>query len=450
MIPTLPTFLLLLASALVAGWGVFAPEFSRAGGVAFAGVIVLMAADWVVSRRLARVTVARTVEDKLSLGQANTVRLEVANRGRLPLALVVKDDAPWEFSASRREIPVHLAPYERAEVTYTLTPRRRGDFAFAGLHVRGLSLLRLSQWQRHFPAARTVQVYPDLLGIDRYVALARAQRLQEIGFRPVRYLGDGAEFDYLREYSPDDDYRKIDWKATARHQRPLTRQYDLERSQTLMLVIDAGRMMCAEIQSPPPGPPPAAGGGLVMSKLDYAINAALLLAYVAVERDDAVGLTVFADELETFVPPGKGLRQVGLLADQLYAVQPVLREPDYGAAFALLRRRTQRRALVVTFTDLIDREASAQLLANVLALSPRHLPLVVTLRDDRLDALARARPEEARQAYERAVATDLLAQRRLALAGLRAGGALVLDAAPRDLTVETVNRYLEIKARAML
>jgi uncharacterized protein (DUF58 family) len=257
-----------------------------------------------------------------------------------------------------------------------------------------------------------------------------------MGFRPVRYLGDGAEFDYLREYSPDDDYRKIDWKATARHQRPMTRQYDLERSQTLMLVLDAGRMMCAEIGA--------------MSKLDYAINAALLLAYVAVERDDAVGLAVFADELETFVPPGKGLRQVGLLADQLYAVQPVLREPNYGEAFAYLRRRTQRRALVVTFTDLIDREASAQLLANVLALAPRHLPLVVTLRDDRLDALARLRPDEARQAYERAVATDLLAQRRLALAALRAGGALVLDAAPRDLTVATVNRYLEIKARAAL
>ena len=436
MIPTLPTFLLLLASALVAGWGVFAPEFLRVGALAFGGVVVLMVADWLISRRLARVTVARHVEDKLSLAQANTVRLEIANRCRLPLYLVVKDDAPWEFAASRREIPVHLAPYERSEVTYTLTPRRRGDFDFAGLHVRGWSLLRLSQWQRHFPAARNVKVYPDLLGIDRYVALARAQRLQEMGFRPVRYLGDGAEFDYLREYSPDDDYRKIDWKATARHQRPMTRHYDLERSQTLILVIDAGRMMCAEV-----GP---------MSKLDYAINAALLLAYVAVEWDDAVGLTVFADELETFVPPGKGLRQVGLLADQLYAVQPVLREPDYGAAFALLRRRTQRRALVVTFTDLIDREASAQLLANVLALAPRHLPLVVTLRDDRLDALARLRPEEARQAYERAVVTDLLAQRRLALASLRAGGALVLDAAPKDLTVETVNRYLEIKARAIL
>jgi uncharacterized protein (DUF58 family) len=428
--------LLLLASALVAGWGVFAPAFLRAGGWAFGGVIVVMVVDHLVSRRLARVTVARAVEDKLSLGQANTVRLEVANRCGLPLTLIVKDDAPWEFAASRREIPVRLAPYERTEVTYTLTPRRRGDFDFAGLHVRGWSLLRLSQWQRHFPAPQNVKVYPDLLGIDRYVALARAMRLGEMGFRPVRYLGDGAEFDYLREYSPDDDYRKIDWKATARHQRPMTRQYDLERSQTLMMVIDAGRMMCAEVGS--------------MSKLDYAINAALLLAYVAVERDDAVGLTVFADELETFVPPGKGVRQVGLIADQLYAVQPVLREPNYGEAFAYLRRRAQRRALVVTFTDLIDREASAQLLANVLALSPRHLPLVVTLRDDRLDALARLRPDEARQAYERAVATDLLAQRRLALASLRAGGALVLDAAPRDLTVEAVNRYLEIKARAVL
>jgi uncharacterized protein (DUF58 family) len=445
MIPTLPTFLLLLASALLAGGGVYAPGFLRIGALAFAGVLVVMVGDFFLSRRLYRLTVTRQVEDKLSLARANPVRIEVANRCGLPLALVVKDDAPWEFEASRREIPLHLAPFERVQVDYTLTPRRRGNFDFANLHVRALSLLRLSQWQRHFPAAVRVKVYPDLLGIERYVALARARRLEEMGFRPLRYLGEGAEFDFLREYSPDDDYRKIDWKATARHGRPVTRQYDLERSQTLMLVIDAGRMMCATVGGTTGVSPVAA-----MSKLDYAINAALMLAYVAVEADDAVGLTVFAEELETFVAPGKGLRQVGLLADQLYAVQPVLREPNYGEAFALLRRRTQRRALVVTFTDLIDREASAQLLANVRALAPRHLPLVVTLRDHRLDALAQARPAEAREAYQRAVVTDLLAQRRLALASLRAGGALVLDAAPADLTVATVNRYLEIKQRAVL
>lgn len=436
MIPTLPSFLLLLATSLLAGWGVYEPGFLRLGVITFAGVVALMVGDFFLSRRLYRLTVSRQVEDRLSLAQANPVRLEVANRCRLPLSLVVKDDAPWEFQASRREIPLRLAPFERVQVTYTLTPPRRGDFDFADLHVRGLSLLRLSQWQRHFPAARQVKVYPDLLGLERYVTLARAHRLEQAGFRPLRYLGEGAEFDFLREYSPDDDFRKIDWKATARHGRPVTRQYDLERSQTLMLAIDAGRMMCAEIGS--------------ISKLDYAINAALMLAYVAVEADDAVGLTVFADELETFVPPGKGLRQVGLLAEQLYAVQAVLREPDYGAAFALLGRRTQRRALVVTFTDLVDREASAHLLVNVLALSPRHLPLVVTLRDPRLDTLARARPAAAQEAYQRAVATDLLAQRRLALASLRAGGALVLDAAPADLTVATVNRYLEVKQRALL
>ncbi len=440
MIPTLPTFVLLLASALVAGWGVYEAELLAWGAGAFLGVLVVMGADHLLSRRLMKVTVARQVEEKLSLAAENVVRLEVANRCKLGLALVVKDDAPWEFAASRREIPVRLSPYERAEPTYTVTPRRRGDFDFGNLHVRGYSLLRLSQWQRHFPGVQMVKVYPDLLGIGRYVELARARRLEEMGFRPLRYLGDGAEFDYLREYSPDDDFRKIDWKATARHGHPVTRQYDLERSQTLMLVIDAGRMMCATV---------GAEVG-AMSKLDYAINAALMLAYVAVEKDDEVGLTVFADEMESFVPPGKGLRQVGVIAEQLYAVQPVLREPNYGEAFAMLRRRTQRRALVVTFTDLIDREASAQLLANVLALAPRHLPLVVTLRDDRLDALAHARPHSSQEAYRRAVVTDLLAQRRLALASLRAGGTLVLDAAPADLTVETVNRYLEIKQRAML
>ncbi len=436
MIPSAPTFFLLLTSALLAGWGVHEPPFLRVGVLAFVGVLGLTLADHLLSRYLARLTVQRRAPERLSLGQANPVRLEVTSRTGLPLALTLKDDAPWEFEASQREHHLRLAPYQRREIAYTVTPRARGDYDFGDVHVRGRSLLALSLWQRRFPATQTVKVYPDLLGIDRYVALARSRHLEQAGFRPLRYLGEGAEFDFLREYSPDDDYRKIDWKATARRGRPITRQYDLERSQTLMLLIDAGRMMCAEIEG--------------MSKLDYAINAAVMLAYVAVEKDDAVGLVVFADKVASFVPAGKGLRQVGLIADQLYAVKPVLREPDYGEAFSLLRRRTQRRALVVAFTDLIDRESSSQLLGNVLALTPRHLPLVITLRDHRLDALAGLRPQEAGGAYQRAVATSLLTQRRLALAHVRSGGAQVLDVSPRELTVQTVNKYLEIKQRLYL
>ncbi|HEY3397985.1 MAG TPA: DUF58 domain-containing protein [Armatimonadota bacterium] len=436
MIPTLPAFLLLLLSTAVALSGVNRPGALRVGAWAFAGVVVLIVLDNLLSRRLVRLEGSRSVADRLSLAEANPVRLELVNRSRWTLRLTVQDDAPWEFEASLREHNLRLAPFERGELTYTVTPRRRGDYDFGNLHVRCLSLLGLSQWQRRLPLAEWVRVYPDLLEINHYAALARSRQLQQAGFRPLPYLGEGATFESLREYSPDDDFRRIDWKATARRGYPVTRQYDLERSQNLILMIDAGRMMTAEI------------GG--MSKLDYAVNAALMLAYVAVERDDAVGLIVFDDEVRTWVPPAKGRRQVGLIADQLYAVEPVLREPDYGQAFALLRRRTQRRALVVAFTDLIDRDSSAQLLSNVLGLAPRHLPLVVTLRDQRLDALAAARPAEAAEAYERAVATSLLAQRRLALATLRRGGAQLVDTAAGQLTVDTVNKYLEIKRRTVL
>jgi len=436
VIPTTQSFVLLLTAALVAGWGVYEPVYLRWGLIAFGALVVLMVLDHWLSRRLAQVELRRYVAERLSLGAANKVTLEISNRCRLPLALLVKDDAPWEFEASRREHHLHLAPYEHVVVSYTVTPRGRGDFDFGDLHVRGRSLLTLSQWQRTTPARQPVKVYPDLLGLDRYTLLARQQRLAQAGFRPLRYLGEGTEFESLREYSPDDDYRKIDWKATARRGRPITRQYDLERSQTLVLMIDAGRMMCAEI------------GG--MSKLDYAINAALMLAYVAAERDDSLGLVVFADQVQTYLPPRKGSPQVGAIADQLYAVQPVLREPDYAAAFALLRHRVTRRALVVIFTDLIDQESSHDLLTNVLALTPRHLPLIITLRDYRLDALARQRPQQVGEAYERAVALNLLSQRRLALASLRAGGAQILDSRPQELTVATVNKYLEIKQRARL
>ena len=427
---------LLLVGPVLIGASTYYPALNLFGWGWIALVLVLTVVDNLLSRRASPVHIRRLVADKLSVGTENRVQIEVRSRSPWPLTLQVKDDPPWQFETPSRQQHLKLSPYQTRRISYVTTPQARGDYQFGDIHLRGRSRLALSWWQRRLPAEQSVQVYPNLLQVERYQLLARSDRLQEAGFRRLRRLGEGTEFESLRDYVPDDDFHDIDWKATARRHKPITRQYEIERSQNVMLMVDAGRMMCAQLDG--------------MSKLDYAINAALMLAYVAVQQDDAVGLVVFADEVHSFVPPRKGSAQVGRLVEQLYAVQPTMREPDYTAAFSLLHGRARKRALVVVFTDLIDRHASSQLLAHTAALYPHHLPLVVTLRDPRLHDLAEQMPDQAPDAYQRAIAANLLMNREEALSTLRQRGAAIVDALPQNLTVAAVNRYLFLKARGRL
>ncbi len=405
-------------------------------------VLALAGADWAFGHRRLKLRLERRSEAgaplegaRLSLGVPNRIVVHLDNEGDSRLVLQVKDDPPPSFNTPDRVMAVTLPPFGAAEASYVTTPPARGDFRFQDLHVRARSPLGLAICQRTYRTAQDVHVYPNLLEVRRYDLMARHRRLQEQGFRRMR-RGEGTEFESLREYVPDDEFRRIDWKATARRRRPISREYETERSQTIIVMIDAGRMMSAELAG--------------LSKLDHAINAALMLGYVGTLKDDAVGLVAFADAIKAYVPARKGRKHLGLLTDSLYNVQASLCEPDYAAAFSYLRTAARKRALVVLFTDLIDPEASQRLLGHVAALPPRHLPLVVTVSDSALQAQARSVPAEAEEAFEKAIADQLLQARERALAVLRGRGALVLDVPPERLSVGVINEYLELKARGQL
>jgi uncharacterized protein (DUF58 family) len=428
--------LVLLSPAAVAALAIWEPEFARWPWWTLLGVLMLTVIDHLISRRLAVVELRRQTQSTLSMGAKNDVTVAVRNLSRIPLRLTVKDDPPPEFNTPRREHPLRLGPYEDGWVTYQTIPRARGDYAFGNLHVRGRTIAGLSFWQKSFPAEEHVAVYPNVAQVAQYEELARSGLLTQVGYHPYRRIGTGTNFESLREYVPDDEYRHIDWKATARRRKPITRQHEAERSQNVMIMIDAGRLM--------------AGTAGEMSKLDYAINAALMLAYVATRRDDRVGLLAFDDEVQQFVQPGKGTAQVGRISDALYDLQPQLREPDYAVAFATLHARARKRALVICFTDLIDKDASARLLSGMASLFPRHLPLLIAIQDPDLLSAAGQTPSDEFEVYEKAIAIQSVGDRADALSAITRRGVLVLDAPPEDLTVATVNRYLEIKERHAL
>jgi uncharacterized protein (DUF58 family) len=437
---TLLALVALMASPLLMAGSVYVPALTVVG----VGWIVLVAAAAVADATLARrvpLHVERNVEQRLSLGGSHTVRLRLRNRGRRAVWLRIKDTPPAAFHAPLRLLQATLPGFAEVEAAYPIIPLRRGDHCFGAVYVQGRGPLGLGIWQRRFELPQPVRVYPNLQEVERYERLLRLQRLTEVGIETLRGRGEGTQFESLRDYVDGDPFRNIDWKATARRGKPITRQYEVDRSQTVLLMLDTGRMMTSE---------PAGEGPVRLSKLDYSINAALLLAHVAVAHGDAVGLLVFGGRVQSFVPPRKGHGQVARLMEQMVPLQPELEEPDYAAAFATLGQRARKRALIVLFTDLVDAQASERLLAHVAALRTRHLPLLVTQRDADVEHLAQAAPAEIEDAYRRGIATQLLQEREIALARLRSRGVLVVDVAPGKLTVSAVNEYLRLKQTGKL
>ena len=436
MVPTGLLIGILIAATPLFAFGIYDLSFAQLGLGVMAVALVVAFLDNLAASRLCNVEISRELPQVLSLGAENTIKIAVRNPTRRTLRLLVKDDPPPEFITPTRRWSLLLGPYEVGEIRYRTTPVRRGDAEFGDLHLRVLSRLRLSWRQRTIKAGESAKVYPNLLEVYKYQALARRGRLEDMGLRAVRMRGEGTEFESLREYLPDDSFRHIDWKATAKRGKPITRQFQTERSQTLMILVDSGRMMSAHCGN--------------LTRLDLSVNAALMLAHVAATSGDSVGLLTFAEQVKTFVPPRKGPEQTRALVEELYNIQADLVEPDYRGAFGYLRNRARKRALVAVFTDLVDAQVSGQLLAYVGALAPHHLPLVVTIRDEQMAAISRQIPSDGVGAYEKALAARMLQERALALARLRQRGALVCDAPPDDIVAMTVNHYLAIKRQGLL
>jgi uncharacterized protein (DUF58 family) len=266
--------------------------------------------------------------------------------------------------------------------------------------------------------------------------LLRRNRLQELGLRHARLFGQGTEFERLREYLPDDDYRRIDWKATARRRRPVTIEYETERSQNVMVVLDAGRMMQSPIEK--------------IAKLDYVINATLFLTYVASGKGDKVGMMTFADDVIHYLTPRQGRGQFYRMLEMLYALEPQPVEPDYGRSLAYLAVKQRKRSLVVIFTDLSGGLSMNALLAHVSVLARRSLPLVVTISDPGVHAAASQIPHDSLAVYQRSAAAELLDERKVTLEQLHRQGVLTLDVPANQLSIAVINRYLELKGKTRL
>lgn len=399
-----------------------------------AGIAVVAGVDGLWARRRL-VTVTRETRPIHSVGQPNPVTLRLRSFARRRLEVQVRDEVYEHGDAPELPLTVTLDPGGREEVTYHVTPHRRGAHHLGGHWVRYRSPLGFWTRQVRIGAGSEVRVYPDVRSVRKYELLARQNR--EGALLASRRRGGESEFERLREYRREDEYRSIDWKATARRRTLIARAYQLETNQSILFALDAGRLMTAE------------SGGL--SLFDHALNATLMLSHVAAKNGDQVGIMSFSDRVRRYSPPMAGPRASSRVVTTSYDLMPELVDTRFDLAFDHLGTRLRKRSLVVLFTQVHDDAAAEALVRLLQGLLPRHLPLAVMLRDTDLDDVLASAPRGSDgDAYLRAAAAEAATWRQRRLHDLHQRGVLLLDVAPQELSPRLVSRYLEIKARHLL
>ncbi len=417
-------------------------------GVVLAAVngLILLAAvlDFARAPKPARLGVERDLPAVVGLDTSAVVRWRVSSPSRRPLRVRLADELAPSLRADSRRAAVVVPAGGAATASTAIRPGRRGRFTPTELTVRVEGPWRLVARQSARSLPGMLRVHPPFRSRKEAELRIDRARLLEVGLRSAQGRGGGTEFDQLREYGPDDEFRRIDWAATARANRAIVRTYRAERNQTVLTLLDSGRVMAGVVDDP------ALAGVGPIPRLDHAMDAVMMMTAVATRLGDRAGLVAFADDILAVVAPGASRGQLVRVTEAMYDLTPRLVESDYRRAFAEALGRYRRRALLVVLTELAP-EAVEETLVPALPLVVRdHLVVVAGVRDPEVDRWARAVPTEARTAYRKAAAVQALEARRLVVGRLRGLGATVVDAVPGRLAPELADAYLRVKATGRL
>jgi uncharacterized protein (DUF58 family) len=400
-------------------------------------VIAVAVFDAWNSKLSGKVVIERHFGGRFAVGAENEVRIEIANHTSRDITLIVKDEYPPQMKLTgAREARLHIEAQTSAALVYGLTPPKRGRFEFGLIAARYLSRWRLAWRQDRIGQPVAVKVYPNMRRAREAELKALGARSFVAARRKSQWRGEGRDFESLRDYVRGDEMRHISWTATARRGKLVTRQYQMERDQTILIALDAGRLMTARIENE--------------TKLDSAVHAALALMSAAARAGDNAGLLVFGRRIKTYLPPKRGAEHLDAALEALHAIEPEMIEPSYSRAFEFVSANSRRRSLVVVLTDLVDEEGSRELLTALKLLRPRHLPLVVTIADRDLKAVVRESPENENEMFTQSVAEEIMHLREAALRLVESQGGLALDVTAAVLAPKLLETYLRVKERGML
>ena len=401
-------------------------------------LVALAVVDYFTSRKLPEeMTIGREFSRRFAIGDETEIALKIENRSARSFYLRFKDEFPPEMKLGEsREAEFQIEAQTSKEIFYDLTPPRRGRYEFGRTAVRFLSRLGLVWCQTYLNKAEAVKVYPN-------VRRAREMELKALGARSFLAIerksqrrGEGREFESMRDYVRGDELRHISWTATARRNKLTTRQYQIERDQTIIIALDAGRLMTGRIGNE--------------TKFDTAIHAALALMSAASRGGDNCGLVVFGRRVKKFLPPKKGVEHLDSVLEALHDLEPELIEPSYSRAFQFIASNSKKRAFVIVLTDLVDKESSKELLTALKLLRPRHLPLVVCIGDRDLNRTVSETPRELKDVFTQSAAEEIIHGREAALRLVESLGGLALDVTADSLAPRLLETYLRVKERGLL
>ena len=400
-------------------------------------LIILALVDWRFSRLPVGVKIEREYGGRFAIGDKTEIILKIVNENTQKLRLRLKDEFPPQMELfGTREGGLEVEGQTVASLIYELKPPKRGRFEFGSVAVRYLSKLKLVWCQTQLLEKKQVKVYPNIQRA-REVELATlgAQSVVASQRRSIK-RGEGREFESMRDYVRGDELRNISWTATARRGKLVTRQYQIERDQTILVALDAGRLMTGRIENE--------------SKFDSAIQATLSLMSAAMRGGDNIGIAVFGRRIKKFLPPKRGVEQQEAALEMLHDIEPEMIEPSYSRAFEFISGHLKKRAMIVILTDLVDEEGSKELLESLKLLRPRHLPVVVTIGDRDLRKNVQNAPSTIRELFTQSAAEEVLYQREAALKKIEILGGLSLDVTTRTLAPSLLEAYLRIKERGLL
>ena len=400
------------------------------------GLVLVAAADALLAPAPSSLPVRRDLPPAVTLGATAEIRWTVRNPTRRSLRIALADELAPSLRAGTRRAAARVPGHGTLGVATTINPARRGRFTPTELVLRVGGPLGLAARQSALSVPGVLRVYPSFRSKDEAELRIRKARILEVGLRSAQGLGAGTEFDQLRDYSVDDEFRRVDWGATARAGRPIVRTYRAERNQTVLVLLDNGRVMAGRVDGVP--------------RVEHAVDAVMMLTAVSTGLGDRCGVVAFDRGVRAAVAPGSGRAQLGRVIEALYDLEPVLAESDYAGAFAETLARFRRRTLLVVLTDLVGSAVDEWLVPALPLILREHVVVVAGVRDPDVARWSAGGAGDVPGAYRQAAAVSALEARRRTVARLRGLGATVVDARPGELAPALADAYLKVKATGRL
>ena len=400
-------------------------------------VILLLLADMLLLYRVKRgIHGKRICPDKLSNGDENEITLTIENYYNFEAHLSIIDEIPAQFQIRNFSIELTIPKNSVHTLNYTLRPVKRGAYHFGAVNIFAGTNIQFIRRRFRFSQSKAVPVYPSFIQMRKYELLAISNRLTEFGIKKIRRIGQNREFEQIKEYVVGDDYRTINWKATARRSTLMVNTYQDERAQQVYAVIDKGRTMKMPFEG--------------MTLLDYAINASLVISNIAIRKEDKAGLIAFQHKVQTIVPASRRNRQLLLLMEALYKQKTAYKEANFAALYATVKRKITQRSLLLLFTNFESVSGLERQLPYLRRLATQHLLIVIFFRNTELYALLDQKATHIEEVYHKTIAEKFAFEKNMIVDELAKYGIQAVLTTPQHLSVDTINKYLELKARGLI